>query len=103
MEPCLWPGLVERLKLEGQRLRDLHMSVSIDGGEDFLENGQFQKPLRGLLLLWDARLCRPAGWGSHALQRAWGTSRPMVHLHSTDRGKTFAYRLLIPGISRPVP
>ena len=35
--------------------------------------------------------------GVHMLYRGLeGTTRPMVHLHSTDRGKTFAYRLFDP-------
>ena len=92
-------------KLEGEQGREIFMSVSIDGGKTFFSRtGGFKNPPQGVCSCCGMRVYVDPRDGVHMLYRGLeGTTRPMVHLHSTDRGKTFAYRLLILGIFRLVP
>ena len=80
------------------------MSVSIDGGKTFSREQAVSKTPQGVCSCCGMRIYVDPQDGVHMLYRGLeGTTRPMVHLYSTDRGKTFAYRLLIPGTFRPVP
>ena len=81
-------------KLEGEQGREIFMSVSIDGGKTFSREQAVSKTPQGVCSCCGMRIYVDPQDGVHMLYRGLeGTTRPMVHLHSTDRGKTFAYRL----------